>query len=61
MDYITQIQEIAHLAGASAVAVGTAIFADPRAPLRVIEELAAYMDSHGIASVSELVGQVRLD
>ena len=49
------------LAGASAVAVGTAIFADPRAPLRVIEELEAYLDSHGIASVSELVGQVRLD
>ena len=49
------------LAGASAVAVGTAIFADPRAPLRVIEELDAYLDSHGIASVSELVGQVRLD
>ena len=49
------------LAGASAVAVGTAIFADPRAPLRVIEELDAYLDSHGIKSVSELVGQVRLD
>ncbi len=49
------------LAGASAVAVGTAIFADPRAPLRVIEELEAYLDSHGIKSVSELVGQVRLD
>ena len=49
------------LAGASAVAVGTAIFADPRAPLRVIEELDAYLDRHGIASVRDIVGQVRLD
>ena len=49
------------LAGASAVAVGTAIFADPRAPLRVIEELERYLDSHGIASVRDIVGQVRID
>lgn len=46
------------LAGASAVAVGTAIFADPYAPVRVIRELNVYLDRHGIKQVSDLVGQV---
>lgn len=46
------------LAGASAVAVGTAIFADPYAPVRVIWELNEYLDRHGIKQVSDLVGQV---
>ncbi|MBR4885335.1 MAG: dihydroorotate dehydrogenase [Lentisphaeria bacterium] len=46
------------LAGASAVAVGTAIFADPYAPVRVIRELNDYLDRHGIKQVSDLVGQV---
>ncbi len=48
------------IAGASAVAVGTAIFADPAAPLKVIEGLERWMDDHSIASVSELTGSVRL-
>ena len=46
------------LAGASAVAVGTAIFADPYAPVRVIRELNEYLDRHGIKQVSDRVGQV---
>ena len=46
------------LAGASAVAVGTAIFADPYAPVRMIRELNEYLDRHGIKQVSDLVGQV---
>ena len=46
------------LAGASAVAVGTAIFADPYAPVRVIRELNEYLDRHGIKQVADLVGQV---
>lgn len=46
------------LAGASAVAVGTAIFADPYAPIRVIRELNEYLDRHGIKQVSDLVGQL---
>ncbi len=46
------------LAGASAVAVGTAIFADPSAPVRVIRELNEYLDRHGVKQVSDLVGQV---
>lgn len=44
------------LAGASAIQVGTATFADPRAPHRVALELDAWCDAHGIGSVSELVG-----
>ena len=46
------------LAGASAVAVGTAIFADPLAPVRVIRELNEWLDAHGVKSVSEIIGQV---
>lgn len=46
------------LAGASAVAVGTAIFADPYAPLKVIKGINDYLDRHNIGSVSEIVGKV---
>lgn len=44
------------LAGAAAVQVGTATFADPRAPHRVALELDAWCDRHGVGSVGELVG-----
>ena len=46
-------------AGASAVAVGTALFADPFAPLKVRDELAGLAARQGLASVSELTGGVR--
>ena len=46
------------LAGASAVAVGTAIFADPYAPLKVIEGINGYLDRHGFGTVAEIVGKV---
>jgi dihydroorotate dehydrogenase (NAD+) catalytic subunit len=44
------------VAGASAVQVGTATFADPRAPLRVLEQLEQWCRSHDVPSVSELIG-----
>ncbi|MBC8364772.1 MAG: dihydroorotate dehydrogenase [Actinobacteria bacterium] len=44
------------LAGASAVQVGTATFADPAAPARVLADLGRWCDRHGVRSVSELVG-----
>ena len=44
------------MAGASAVQVGTATFADPLAPLKVIEGLAAYVRSHGLSSIREVIG-----
>ncbi|MCD8383094.1 MAG: dihydroorotate dehydrogenase [Clostridiales bacterium] len=47
------------LAGASAVAVGTACFADPYAPLNVRDELEKIAAEQGLARVSELTGGVK--
>lgn len=44
------------LAGASAVQVGTATFADPRAPARVLRDLTRWCERHGVRAVQELVG-----
>jgi dihydroorotate dehydrogenase (NAD+) catalytic subunit len=44
------------LAGASAVAVGTANFRDPRAPYRVLDELRDWCTRHDVARVRELSG-----
>lgn len=44
------------LAGASLVAIGTATFADPRAPERVLYGLERYLEREGIPHVRELVG-----
>ena len=46
------------LAGASAVAVGTANFHNPRATLDTVEGILDYMERHGIEDVKELVGSV---
>ena len=42
--------------GARAVQVGTATFYDPRAPLRVAEEMTAWCGRHGVAAVAEMTG-----
>lgn len=47
------------IAGASAVQVGTATFAQPGAALSVISGIESYLEKHGIASVSESVGSIR--
>ncbi len=47
------------LAGASAVAMGTALFIDPRSPVRVARGLREWTDRQGVRSVAELVGQAR--
>jgi dihydroorotate dehydrogenase (NAD+) catalytic subunit len=44
------------LAGASAVQVGTATFADPRAPARVLAELGAWAARTGRTSIATTVG-----
>ncbi len=44
------------LAGASAVQVGTAIFREPAAPLRILGELERFCAEHGVADVRELIG-----
>lgn len=46
------------LAGATAVAVGTACFADPYAPLKVRDELAELAQKQGVEKVSDFTGKV---
>jgi dihydroorotate dehydrogenase (NAD+) catalytic subunit len=44
------------MAGASAVQVGTASLANPKAPLEVLEGIEAFMQQEGVKDISELVG-----
>ncbi|MDO4527449.1 MAG: dihydroorotate dehydrogenase [bacterium] len=44
------------LVGATAVAVGTATFMDPCAPIKILEEMEAWLDAHGIADVNDFRG-----
>jgi dihydroorotate dehydrogenase (NAD+) catalytic subunit len=44
-------------AGANAVQVGTATFADPRAPMRVLRELRAWCARHKVSHLDELIGK----
>jgi len=45
------------LAGASAVEVGTATFADPRAPHRILGELQQWCRRHGVQRLDDLIGE----
>ena len=47
------------IAGASAVAVGTANFVNPRAPLDVINGIHEYLERYGLDSIKELVGSLQ--
>lgn len=47
------------IAGASALQIGTALFSDPFAPIKINEGLNAFLDKNGIDSVSKLTGTVR--
>ena len=47
------------LAGATAVQVGAANFADPYACIKILSGLEKYLDDNGIADVSELTGKVQ--
>ena len=44
------------MAGASVVEVGTATFADPRAPWKIQRDAIKWMERHGIADVNEIRG-----
>jgi dihydroorotate dehydrogenase (NAD+) catalytic subunit len=44
-------------AGANAIQVGTATFADPRAPDRVLRELRAWCAKHKITHIDDLIGK----
>lgn len=48
------------LAGASAVAVGTALFVDPAAPNKICQGLAEYMAKMKLERLSDLVGALEL-
>jgi dihydroorotate dehydrogenase (NAD+) catalytic subunit len=45
-----------HAAGATAVAIGTALFSDPFAPARIREELSAELATLGLSSVEQACG-----
>lgn len=48
------------LVGATAVAVGTATFIDPLAPIKVLEGMERWLDEHGIADIADFRGSLRL-
>jgi dihydroorotate dehydrogenase (NAD+) catalytic subunit len=48
------------MAGASAVQVGTATFADPRAPMKVLHQLERWCRRQKVASVRELTGSLHV-
>lgn len=47
------------VAGAAAVEVGTANFVDPDASVRIVEEIGAWCEAHGIAAVRDVIGTLR--
>ena len=47
------------LAGATAVAVGTANFHNPMTTVEVIDGIADYMKAHQVEKVTDLIGAVR--
>ena len=48
------------LAGASAVAIGTALFVDPGTPNKICEGLSEYMTKAKVQRLSDLVGALEL-
>jgi dihydroorotate dehydrogenase (NAD+) catalytic subunit len=48
------------LAGATAVQVGTATLAEPRAAARILKELECWCADHGVASVRDLIGEAHV-
>jgi len=48
------------LAGASAVEMGTGLFADPRLPLKVVKGLEGWVREQGVTAPGQLVGKVEL-
>ncbi|PWB74552.1 dihydroorotate dehydrogenase, partial [candidate division GN15 bacterium] len=47
------------LVGASAVQVGTALFVQPDAPVRIVDGLKEYMKRRKLATIADMVGKVR--
>ena len=49
------------IAGASGVAVGTANFIDPQAPIKIIDGMNKFLEKHGVSSIQDLVGALKID
>ena len=47
------------LAGATAVAVGTANFLQPDITMEIVEGMQAYVKEEGLGSIQEIIGAVR--
>ena len=47
------------LAGATAVSVGTANFANPMVTMEIVDGIEQYMQMHGVADINELIGAVK--
>jgi dihydroorotate dehydrogenase (NAD+) catalytic subunit len=47
------------IAGASAIQIGTALFSDPYAPVKIVEGLRNYLEEQGIDSITKLTGSVQ--
>ena len=48
------------LVGATAVAVGTATFIDPLAPIKVLEGMEQWLDDHGIEDINDFRGTLQV-
>ena len=59
-DYIFPMEDALEmiLAGASAVAVGTANFHNPEATMEILEGIQDYMEEYGVKDIGELIGGV---
>jgi dihydroorotate dehydrogenase (NAD+) catalytic subunit len=48
------------IAGATALSIGTALFADPTAPVKILAGLRDYCTRHKLTSIRELIGTLSL-
>lgn len=48
------------LAGAAAIEVGTALFANPAAPIKIAKGLSKWGSTQGVSNLSELVGKIEI-
>jgi dihydroorotate dehydrogenase (NAD+) catalytic subunit len=46
------------MAGASALQIGTVLFNDPYAPVKINEGISKFMDENGIKNISDITGTV---
>jgi dihydroorotate dehydrogenase (NAD+) catalytic subunit len=46
------------IAGATLVGIGTAMLRDPRAPERIIRDLARWCERHGVTRIADVVGSL---